>query len=211
GRPNPDSLAEFRVITSNPTAEYGRNSGGSVTMITRSGTNEFHGQGFWFYRTPRLNANEWENNVNARQKGQFVQTIVGGSVGGPIIHNKTFFFANVQYLKALSTTLIARTVLTASARQGNLRYVTGGRNQPAGVNGASVDAAGNVLPGVNIGTYNVAQNDPLKLGIDPTIQAALNASPLPNSFLTGDGLNTAGYVFVTPSNERQRDNVFKID
>jgi hypothetical protein len=63
-RTNPDGLAEFKVLTSNATAEFGRNSGAQVAMVTKSGTNEFHGSGFWFYRTPRLNANEWENNIN---------------------------------------------------------------------------------------------------------------------------------------------------
>jgi len=52
-RPNPDMLDEFRVLPGNNTAEYGRNSGGQVAMVTRSGTNQFHGDGFWFYRTPR--------------------------------------------------------------------------------------------------------------------------------------------------------------
>ena len=55
-RTNPDSIAEFRVITGNATAEFGRNSGGQVAMVTRSGTNALHGEAFWFYRTPRLNA-----------------------------------------------------------------------------------------------------------------------------------------------------------
>ena len=63
-RTNPDSLAEFKVLTGNFTAEYGRNSGGQVAMVTKSGTNEFHGDVFWFYSTPRLNANEWQNNIN---------------------------------------------------------------------------------------------------------------------------------------------------
>src|SRR5205085_11043535 len=83
-RVNPDSLAEFRVITSNPTAEFGRNSGGQVAMITSSGTNEYHGTGFWFYRTPRLNANEYSFNIDGLGKSQFVQNIYGGSIGGPI-------------------------------------------------------------------------------------------------------------------------------
>ena len=62
-RTNPDSLEEFRVITSNPSAEYGRSSGAQVALITKSGTNQFHGAGFEFYRTPRFNANEWQNNL----------------------------------------------------------------------------------------------------------------------------------------------------
>ena len=57
-------VGEFRVVTSNPTADVGRNSGANVMLVTKSGTNEFHGNGFWFYRTPRLNANEWANNFN---------------------------------------------------------------------------------------------------------------------------------------------------
>ena len=69
-RVNPDMLEELRVLTGNNTAEYGRNSGGQVAMVTRSGTNEFHGDGFWFYRTPRLNANEWQNNLDNLGKAQ---------------------------------------------------------------------------------------------------------------------------------------------
>ncbi len=56
-RVNPDSVAEMKVVTSNATAEFGRNSGAQVAMVTKSGTNELHGNMFWFYRTPRLNAN----------------------------------------------------------------------------------------------------------------------------------------------------------
>ncbi len=210
-RTNPDSLAEFRVLTSSFTADYGRNSGGQVTMITRSGTNEFHGSGFWFYRTPRLNANEWENNLNQVGKRQFVQHIWGGSLGGPVFRNKTFFFTNVQFLRALQTGLVNRTVYTEQARRGLLRYVRGGRNRPAGVPDASVDAAGNVLPGVSIGVYNVATSDPQRLGLDRTIQALLAQTPLPNNFTGGDGLNTALYTFTAAEKEKQHDVVIKID
>lgn len=210
-RSNPDSLAEFRVLTSGFTADYGRNSGGQVSMITRSGSNEFHGSGFWFYRTPRLNANEWENNLNAVGKRQFVQHIWGGSLGGPLLRNKTFFFANVQLLRALQTGLVSRTVYTAEARRGILRYVRGGRNRPAGVPDASVDAAGNVLPGLNIGTYHVAAGDPEHLGLDKTIQALVNQTPLPNNFTGGDGLNTALFTFTAAEKEKQHDAVVKMD
>ena len=69
-RINPDMLDEMRILTGNNTAENGRNSGGQVAMVTRSGSNNFHGDGFWFYRTPRLNANEWENNLDNLGKAQ---------------------------------------------------------------------------------------------------------------------------------------------
>ncbi len=210
-RTNPDSLAEFRVITSNFTAEYGRNSGGQVALITRSGTNEYHGTGFWFYRTPRLNANEWENNINAVGKRQYVQHISGGSVGGPILRDRTFFFTNVQLLKTLQTGLVSRTVYTEPARRGLFRYVRGGRNGAAGGPNASVDLNGNVLPGLNVGEYNIALNDPQRLGLDRTVAALIARTPSPNSFTGGDGLNTALFQFTDAEKEKQRDFVFKID
>lgn len=210
-RANPDSLAEFKVLTSNSTAEYGRNSGGQVAMVSRSGGNEFHGTGFWFYRTPSLNANEWENNVNNLGKRQFQQQIYGGSIGGPIKRNKTFFFYNTQRLTARNSNTVNSTVYTATARQGLWRYVQGGRNLPAGVAGASVDGAGNVMPGVSVGTYNVVARDPQGLGLDGRIKGLIDGTPLPNNFTGGDGLNTAFYTFSGIQNESQLDQTVKID
>ncbi|MEO8597038.1 MAG: TonB-dependent receptor [Candidatus Solibacter sp.] len=210
-RVNPDMLQEMRVLTGNGTAENGRNSGGQVAMVTRSGSNQFHGDAFEFYRTPRFNANEWESNIDNLGKAQLQQNIFGGSISGPVIKNKTFFFGQVQALRARSSRGVTRTVYTANARTGLLRYVKGGRNQPAGSSTASVDAAGNPLPGLNIGTYNIAQNDPQRIGYDPTVAAELKNMPLPNSFTQGDGLNTAGYVFSAQASERQHDQTIKID
>ncbi len=68
-----------------------------------------------------------------------------------------------------------------------------------------------VSPGVNVATYNIVANDPLHLGLDKTTQGLVNAAPLPNAFNVGDGLNTAGFVFSAPSQERQHDITFKID
>src|SRR5262249_52452707 len=126
-RVNPDMLAEFRLMTGNSTAENGRNSGGQVAMMTRSGSNQLHGNGFWFYRTPRLNANEWENPVNNVGKAQLQQNIFGGGIGGPIIKNRTFFFFEIQALRARSSSLTPRPVHTAPARQGIFPHVKRGR------------------------------------------------------------------------------------
>jgi hypothetical protein len=68
-----------------------------------------------------------------------------------------------------------------------------------------------VAPGVNVATYDIVANDPLHLGLDKTVQGLMNASPLPNRFNVGDGLNTAGFAFTAPSQERQHDITFKID
>jgi len=208
-RTNPDALAEFKVLTGNTTAEYGRNSGGQVAMITRSGTNKFSGTAFYFDRRPEYNANEWENNLNGLPKRNFTQQMPGFSLGGPIRRNKTFFFINGQRLNAEQTRERTRTVYTADARRGIFRYAIGARTQPAGVAGASVDTSGN--PIVPIGTYDVVGNDPQRLGLDPTIQQLIGRTPLPNNFTAGDGLNTAGFTFVAPEEERQMDFVGKVD
>lgn len=210
-RTNPDSIQEFRIIASNPTAENGRNSGAQIQLMTKSGTNEFHGTAFWFYRTPRLNSNEWENNLNALGKRQFVQNIYGGSVGGPVWKNRTFFFYNLQRLAARETRSRDRLVFTQQARDGLLRYVRGGRNRPAGIAGASVDPAGNPVAGLDIGTYSAVTNDPQRLGLDPAVKAQIDQTPLPNNFTGGDGLNTAYFTFASPQFERQQDHTLKLD
>ena len=214
---NPDALSEVQLMTSNGTAEWGRNSGGQVAMTTRSGTNELHGEGFFFYRTPRFNANEWANNTDKVGKRQFVQQIPGFNLGGPVRlphyngKNKTFFFVNFQYLRTHETGTFTSTVYTADARKGIFRYVVGGRNMPANVAGASVDASGNPVAGLNIGTYDVVANDPLHLGQDASVMKQVNAMPLPNNFTVGDGLNTAGLTYVAPQGQRNRDWTFRFD
>src|SRR3954452_357240 len=166
-RPNPDSIAQFQVVTSNFTSELGRSSGAQVSLVSRSVGNDFHGTLFELYRTPALNANEYENNLNGRPKGQFLQHIFGGSLGGPVLlpgyngrEHKTYFFTNLQLLRANQSFLVTRTVYTAQARQGLFRYRVGAANAPAGTSNPSVDAAGNVLPGVTVASYNIPANDP---------------------------------------------------
>lgn len=208
-RTNPDALAEFKVLTGNQTAEFGRNSGGQVAMVTRSGGNRFTGTAYYFDRRPEYNANEWENNIAGLDKRQFTQYMPGFSLGGPIRRNKTFFFVNNQWLRADQTSLRTRTVYTQAVRDGIWRYSMAGRTQSAGSASPSIDANGN--PIVPIGTYNIAAGDPQGLGLDPAIQALIAQTPLPNDFTVGDGLNTAGFTYSAPEEERQMDFVVKVD
>jgi hypothetical protein len=217
-RMNPDSLQEFQLVTSGFTAELGRSSGAQVTMVTKSGTNQIHGNLFEFYQTPRFNANTYPATINNQPKQQFVQHIFGGSVGGPIIKNKLFYFANLQMLRAYDTGLVTRTVYTQSARNGIFRYVVGRQNAPNGSATAAVDASGNAtLPACSatvttlcLRTYDIA-NNPATITRDSTLIGRINAQPLPNNFNVGDGLNTAGFNFASPQRERQYDFVTKVD
>ncbi|MGI8813185.1 MAG: carboxypeptidase regulatory-like domain-containing protein [Pyrinomonadaceae bacterium] len=237
-RPNPDSIQEFQVVTSNATAELGRSSGAQVTFVTRSGTNHFHGNLFEYYQTPDLNANEFENNLQGIGRPQFVQHIYGGSIGGPIVNpgfgegtplfqrlkDRAFFFVNLQRLSAIETRLSGGTTYTAAARAGLFRYVVGGRNAAAGTGsstanplGASVNSDGSprstdcsaTITTACIRTYNINTGSPVSF--DPLVTSVFRSYPTPNNFFSGDGLNTAGFVFNAPQTEKQWDFVTRLD
>src|SRR5207237_423609 len=127
-RTNPDMLSEFRVVTSNFTSEYGRNSGAQVEMVTRSGSNNYHGSAYFFYQTPGLNANDPASKEQGFGRPQFINKMPGFTFGVPIIKNKTFFFTNFQWLRTLTTKLNVQPVYTESARNGLFRFIN--QNSP---------------------------------------------------------------------------------
>ena len=104
--PGLDSIAEIKVLTSNYQAEYGRSSGGTINVITKSGSREFHGGGFYSKRDEDFNANEWQNNKFGRPKPPYRFDYSGYHIGGPVIlpgkfntgRNKLFFFWNQEFL-----------------------------------------------------------------------------------------------------------------
>jgi hypothetical protein len=94
--PIPDAIAEFKIQTSTYDAGYGRNPGANVNVITKSGSNNFHGSAFEFFRNTALNANDWFRNFNGQPKAVFNSNQYGGAVGGPIKKDKLFFFVSYQ-------------------------------------------------------------------------------------------------------------------
>ena len=106
-----DSVQEFRVITSDFTAEYGRAGGGVVNVATKSGSNAFHGTGYEFNRVSALASNSWENDANNVAKGHFTRNQFGYSVGGPILRNKLFFFSSTEWTRVRSTNNNLATIL----------------------------------------------------------------------------------------------------
>jgi hypothetical protein len=94
--PNPDAVAEFRVLQSDYTAEYGRNGGGIISVVTKSGTNDFHGSAFDFFRNDALDANLFLNKRNGAPRQDLKRNQFGGTFGGPIVKDKLFFFMAYQ-------------------------------------------------------------------------------------------------------------------
>ena len=223
-RPNPDSIQEFQVVTSGFTAELGRSSGAQVTLVTRSGTNDFRGTLFEFYQSKGMMARSYAVNVNGGEKENFIQHIFGGSFSGPLFNpgiggktgwakDRAFFFVNLQMLRASDAALVTRTVYTPTARQGIFRWVRGGTNGTGQVNADGTP----VLPACSvtittqcIDSYNIATGTGIPL--DPQLMPYINAMPEPNSYSSGgDGLNTASFLFNSPQTEKQWDLTMKFD
>ncbi len=130
--PNLDSISEFRIITNNFDAEYGNYSGGQVNVVTKSGTNGFHGSGFEFLRNTALDATQYfTDSVPVFRQNQF-----GGTFGGPIRKDKTFFFVDYQGTRQTQASPATTTLPSAADLTGNF-------SDSAGLFTTGVDANNN--------------------------------------------------------------------
>jgi hypothetical protein len=127
--PNPDALAEFKLITNPLSAEYGMWSGAVFTAVVKSGTNAIHGEAFEFLRNTALNA----RNYFAPTKTPYHQNQFGVSAGGPIIRNRLFWFGSYQGLRISQDTVISSVPLTADERQGLITSATPVKDPTTGV------------------------------------------------------------------------------
>src|SRR5215510_4126637 len=165
-RSTPDSLQEFRVTTTNPNADQGRSSGAQVSLITKSGSNSFHGSLYESHRNDFTAANDWFNNKAGVERPKLLRNNFGGAVGGPIKKDKAFFFFNYEGFREAKGDTVVREVPLPSLGQGIVRYVTddGASDEfgscppgtPAGVNCLNRDRinqtytdANGFSPGVN--------------------------------------------------------------
>lgn len=134
--PNPDALQEFSVQTNNFSAEFGRNAGGIVNAITKSGTNELHGSGFLYMRHHDLNAANFfappsPENPSEKKNDGLKRNQFGGTVGGPIVKDRTFFFASFQGTRIRrQPNEIGRNTFTAAERAGDFSAFEGGITDP---------------------------------------------------------------------------------
>jgi hypothetical protein len=182
-RLNPDIIAEFKVLTNGQQAEFGRASGSNITLVTKGGTQEFHGVGYEFYRNEWLNANTFTNNYNGAARTRNRNSTFGFNLGGPVYiphkfnssKQKLFFFANFEFQRPRNfDPLVSLTVPTALERTGDFSQ-TKSNNIPVTVNDPSNNKApfpGNVVPQARWNQYGLQLMNtfplPNKLGVDPT-------------------------------------------
>jgi hypothetical protein len=190
--PSVDALSEFKLQTSTYSAEFGRSMGGVVNLQIKSGSNEFHGSGFEFMRNDKWDANNFFNNRAGRGKPEFSQHQFGGTLGGPIIKDKTFFFVNYQGMRIKQGQTYLSTVPSAKMRAGDFSELNRQIFDP--LTGAPFP--GNIIP----------QNR-----FDPAARNVLNdLLPAPN--LPGTASSTGQLInnyLINPTTDRQ-DNQFDV-
>jgi hypothetical protein len=189
-RTTPDSLQEFRVVTTNPVVSDGSSSGASVKLLTKSGTNAFHGSLYEFNRNTATSANDYfikEAQLSSGDQNkapQLIRNVYGVSLGGPIIKNRLFFFANFEGRRDAEALSQIVEVPTASLRAGELQYV-------------------NANGGVTTVTPQMLKAwDPQGIGANAVMLKYFQTFPLPNDSSIGDGLNFSGYRFAAPIHNR---------
>ncbi len=203
-----EAVGEYQVSTSTDLADAGRGSGAQVKVLIKSGTNQFHGSLFEFNRNTDFNANDFFNNRADLSRPVLQRNQFGGSLGGPIRKNKTFFFATAEWQRQISDSVENRVVYTPTLRSGIFRYLIGGTNSTSIVNPQGVPT----VPASRIGTINLATVDPTRLGLDTMyFPKLLSLMPEPNNYDLGDGLNTAGYTYNSSNPDNYYEVLFKVD
>jgi hypothetical protein len=202
---NPDSTQEFRVITNNFNAEYGRNTGAIVDVVTKSGTNSLHFDAYWFGRYNSFGgARDWFNTVDpgtgaTEPMNPYVRNQFGYSVGGPIFKNKTFFFFNNEFQRFRTTLTGHANVPTQDFKNGQFVWHT--LNQTDANNPVPVDIHVDLRPS---STQNLNG-----LPLDQTMQNLFALYPNPTS-LNSDGY-TGTIAFPSSSKQDSYQTVLKID
>ncbi|HTR36922.1 MAG TPA: TonB-dependent receptor [Bryobacteraceae bacterium] len=183
---NPDSTQEFRVITNNFLPEFGRNTGAIIDVVTRSGSNQFHGDAYEFNRVNALAARDWFNSKPDPQN-PFVRNQFGASLGGPVVKDRTFFFVNSEWDRFRTTLTNQAVVPTAAFKTGVFNY-----------DGQQINLAD---PG--------SANNALGLPLSPTMQKVLSLYPNPN----GPAVDSIRgiYFFPTGTPQNNANVTFKVD
>ncbi|MCU1261424.1 MAG: hypothetical protein JWO80_4309, partial [Bryobacterales bacterium] len=190
-----DSVEEFRVTVAGQGAEQGRSSGGQVTLVTKSGTNNIHGSLYEYNRNTLLAANDFFNNEAGVPRAPLVRNQFGVSLGGPVIKNRIFFFGNWERRIDASSTPVSRTVPSDSLRQGILK---------AKLSDGTV---------YSLNTADILAVDPLHQGFSSAMKQYLNSFPSGNDPSLGldNGLNFTGLRFNAPQTLDQSAYVAKMD
>jgi len=207
-----DSTEEFRVTTTNANAEAGRSSGAQVSLVTKSGTNKYHGSLYEYNRNTFATANNWFNKQAELREdlpntpGKLIRNTFGGTAGGPIRKDKLFLFFNYEGQRTAENQQITQIVPTANYRNGLLTYLFDNNSGSTGAKTLAVNQVAQLdQPCITNGVC------PWGPGPDPNVLSFFNQFPLNNGFTEGDGYNLGSYSFSSPAPGSLNTSIVKLD
>jgi hypothetical protein len=200
-----ETVKEFQIITNNYSAEYQSAAGAIVSAVTKSGTNSFHGSLFEFHRNAKLDAFRWEDKgrvgTQTPVKPDFKRNQFGGSLGGPIIRDKTFFFSSYEGLREETSRTAFANIPSPAARQGIVPIIAGG---VGAVTAANCTAFGGAVSGSNCAL-------PLSTKVSPYLALWPTAGEAGTAFVRDRGDGTVEVSGVTQDPVRDDFMAVKID
>ena len=206
-----DSLQEFRGTVAGNVSSGGPGGGGQFQLVTKSGTNSLHGNINEYHRDTSTVANSWFNNNAGVPRTPLIRNQFGGNIGGPIKRDKLFFFFDYYNSRIIQSSSLNRSVPLDSFRNGNISYIL---NKDASGNTCQASSRQNTTPQC-IGTLTSAQVkalDPAGIGFNANLLNFMNSRyPHANDLTGGDGINSGGFRFTTPTPDFSTIYVGKID
>jgi hypothetical protein len=202
-----DSVQQFNGTVAGLQPSIGTGSGGQFQLVTKNGTNRFHGNINEYHRDTATAANTWFNDLNGLRRTPLIRNQFGGNIGGPIKRDKLFFFFDLADSRIIQSQTASRTVPLDSFRNGNLQYINDGE-------GCSSSSRQNTTPQCisSLNSAQVAALDPLGIGFDPNVLTFINSRyPHANDLTLGDGVNTGGFRFSYPTPDLETTYVGRID
>ncbi len=202
-----DAMQEFRAVSTNPGASDGRSSGGQVELVTKSGTNEFHGNVREYNRTAATAANTFFNNRAGIPRPALTRNQFGGSIGGPVMKDALFFFFDFEGREDRQAAANLRIVPLNHFRNGQLGFIN--TNAGCGV-GARLNINPNCI--TLLSPAQVAALDPAGVGGNAALLSFINQRyPQANDLTAGDGINTGGFRFNAPAKRSDKTYTTRID
>lgn len=224
-----DSVQEFRVSTSNYNADQGGSSGAQVALVTKSGTNSFHGSAYEYHRNTYTSANDFfvksgeqqtciDNGTplsdpSCNKAPKLIRNIFGGSVGGPIMKDRLFLFMNYEGTRRAEAQSQTVAVPSLTMRDGIMQYACEDPSAcPGGMVTGGSGATYMVAAGNNALSPQTLKNmDPLGIGANTAVLQYLNTFPKPNCSNAGDGLNYSCFNFSAPISDTENVYISRLD
>lgn len=216
----PFSVQEFRVTTSNYGATEGRSAGAQIAMVTKGGTNQFHGSLYEFNRNTLGEANDYFLKSSEAATGapnipeHLVWNNYGGTIGGPILKNRFFFFFNYEGHRQSVGESVERTIPSSTLRDGIIEYGCAIATQCAGMNVTGISGNTYAIPAgmYALNAPQLAQMDPLHVGPSPVMMQYFNTFPQPNDVNCAcDAPNFAGFRFAGPTMTKANWYIGRLD